>query len=163
LERNASNVPMAQAEFDRFPKVRQILRRYRHRESHREVHFAATFDRALAGLAQIGSAKETLRFGLHSIELQIKLEPAVIEAATQLVRERAVVRDPDAVGVQEQVIDSRIRASPREQLEELRMQSRFPAGKLEDLDAALAINHALNAALQIRERDGIDVLARADG
>jgi len=43
------------------------------------------------------------------------------------------------------------------------MQRWFTAGKLEDLDAALAIDHALNAALQIRERDGIDVLARANG
>src|ERR1700704_3597895 len=42
------------------------------------------------------------------------------------------------------------------------MQSRLPAGKLKNLDAAFAIEHALDAALEIGERDGIDVLAGAD-
>jgi hypothetical protein len=42
------------------------------------------------------------------------------------------------------------------------MQSRLAAGELEDLDASFAIDYALNAALEVRERHGIDVLAGAD-
>src|SRR2546423_5178520 len=42
------------------------------------------------------------------------------------------------------------------------MQGRFAAGELKNFDAALAIDHALDAALQIGERDGIDALPGPD-
>jgi hypothetical protein len=42
------------------------------------------------------------------------------------------------------------------------MQSRLATGQLENFDAALAIDHSLDAALEIDERHGIDMLAGAD-
>src|SRR2546423_5897882 len=42
------------------------------------------------------------------------------------------------------------------------MQGRFAAGELKNLDAALAIDHALDAALQIGERDRVDALPGPD-
>lgn len=163
LERHSADVRVLETELDRFPQVREIIRRHRHRERDREVHFRATFDGAPACFTQIGATKVMLAFELHAIELQIELEPAVIEAATQLVGKSGVVCDAHAICVQEQVIDSWVRAGPGEELEELRMQSRLAAGELEDFDAAFAIDYALNPALQIAERHRIDVLPGAHG
>src|SRR6266404_2935269 len=143
--------------------MRKVLRRYRHREGDGEIHFRAALDGAPAGFAQIGAAQEMLALELDAIELQVKLEPAVIEAAAQLPGEFWIVCDPDAVRVQEQVIDPGIFAGPGQELEELRMQGRLAAGKLENLDTALAIDHALDAILEIGERNGVDVPAGADG
>ena len=51
---------------------------------------------------------------------------------------------------------------PAEQLEKLRMQRRLAAGQLENLDAALAVNHALDAVSQIVQRHGIHFLTGAN-
>src|SRR6266446_3841120 len=99
--------------------MRKVFWRHRHRERDRKIHFRAALDGAPAGVAQIGAAQEMLTLELDAIELQIELEATVIEAATELFRERAVVRDPEAVRVQEQIIDPGILAGPGEQLEEL--------------------------------------------
>ena len=40
------------------------------------------------------------------------------------------------------------------------MQRRFAAGELEDFDSAFAVNHALDAALQIVQRHGVHLLRR---
>src|SRR5205085_11486225 len=50
---------------------------------------------------------------------------------------------------------------PREQLEELRVQGRLTAGELKNFDTALAIDHALDAALEVAERHGIYLLTGA--
>ena len=67
-----------------------------------------------------------------------------------------VACDADTVRVQQHVINTGIRVQPPEQLEKLRVQRGFATGELENLDVALAINHALDAALEIGERDGVN-------
>lgn len=143
--------------------MRQALRHHRHGEGDGKIHFRAAFDRAPPRFPKIGAAKEVLASELDAVELQIKLEPAVIETAAQLFGERGIVRDPDAIRVQEQIIDPRIFPGPPKQLEKLRMQRRFAAGELENFDPAFAIDHALDPALQISERDGVHISARAHG
>jgi hypothetical protein len=96
LKRDAADVRIVQTELDRFPEMREILGRHRHREGDGKIHFRAALDGAPAGVAQIGAAEEVLAVELHAIELQIKLETAVIEAAAELVLECPIVRDPDA-------------------------------------------------------------------
>src|SRR4051794_7786173 len=142
--------------------MRQIFRRHSHGERDWKIYFAAPFDSAATGLAEVRAAGELLAVELDAIELQVKLEAAVIEAATQLIGKGSVVRDPDTIRVKEEIIDSRICARPTEEVEELRMQRRFTSGKLKNLDVPLAIDHALDSALEIRERNCIYLFARAD-
>src|SRR4030095_12887364 len=52
---------------------------------------------------------------------------------------------------------------PFQQLEEPRMQSRFAAGELEDLDLALAVNDALDTLPQFLKRHRIHIVVGAHG
>jgi hypothetical protein len=49
---------------------------------------------------------------------------------------------------------------PGKQLEELRMKRWLAAGELENLDPPFAIDHALNALLQVRERYRVELSRR---
>jgi hypothetical protein len=67
-------------------------------------------------------------------------------------RESVVVREADAICIQQDVVDARIRVQPGEQLEELRMKRWLAAGELKNLDPPFAVDYALNTSLQIRQR-----------
>jgi hypothetical protein len=69
----------------------------------------------------------------------------------------------DAIGVQQQIIDAGICLCPSDQFKELGMQRRFAAGQLQNLDATLPVDDALNPFFQIVERNRIHCLAGADG
>src|SRR5437667_223982 len=77
LKRNPAHVWPAQAEFNRVPEERQILRRHGHGERDGQFHFATAFETALARRAQIRAAQKFLRGFLRAVELEIKLELAV--------------------------------------------------------------------------------------
>ena len=113
------------------------------------------------GLKADRAAQEALSAFLRAIELQVKLEGAVAEGQTQFARESVVIRDADSVGVEQDVIDLRVVLQPTQEFEELRMQGRLAAGKLENFNAPLAIHHALDASLQILKRNGVHSAAGA--
>ena len=91
----------AQAELDRFPQMRQILRRHRHRQrdGQRRIHRAAALDGSLAHRAQIAAAQVALASLLHAVELQIDLKFSVAKRLAQPRGEGLVGGDADAVGV----------------------------------------------------------------
>ena len=62
---------------------------------------------------------------LHAVELQIKLQASVFKNFTELFRKRIVVRDANAVRVEQKIIDAGIFLRPFEQFKKLRMQRRF--------------------------------------
>ena len=73
------------------------------------------------------------------------------------------LRDAHAVGVEQHVADVRVLARPVQQLEKARVQRGFAAGELQDFDGALAVDHALHAALDILQRRLRDAPAGAHG
>ena len=146
----------AEAELHRVPQVREVFRRHGHREGDGDVQRAAALDGAAAHLAEVAAAECALCGFLHAVELQVELEFSRVEGSPERGEEGIVVRDAHAVGVQQHVVNAGVRVEPREQLEELRMQRGLAAGELEDFDAALAVNHALDAPLHVGERHGVE-------
>src|SRR5205814_10126411 len=104
-----------------------------------------TLDGAPARVPQISAAQKMLARKLGPVELEIKLEAAVVEVAAELFREGTIVGNPDAVRVQKQVIDPWIFPGPGQKLEKLRMQCRLAARELENFDTTLPIDDALDA------------------
>ena len=106
----------------------------------------AALDGALPHRAQIAAAECALAGFLRAVELEIELEFPVrrsSRARREMRRRwRGARRWCSAARSR-----CRVRVQPREQLEELRMQRRLAAGELENLDAALAVDHALDAPL----------------
>ena len=153
----------AQPKVNGVPKKRQVFGRYRHGQSNRQIHFAALGDAALAQRPQIRSAQELLGLSLRAIELQIKLESAVAKRAPELARKGLVARDANAVCVQQHIVDARMVLQPSQQFKKLRVQRRFAAGQLENLNASFAVDHTLNAPFKILEGHRVDAPAGADG
>jgi hypothetical protein len=120
---------------------------------------AAALDGPPPHRAQIGSAQRALTGFLRAVELQVELEFSVTKRLSELVEKGVVGREADAVGIQQHVVDAGVRVQPREQLGELRMQRRLAARERENLDAALAVDHALDARLQLRQRHRIHLRA----
>jgi len=79
--------------------------------------------------------------------LQVELETAVVEDFPEAFREGGVIGEADAVGVDEEIVDARIGLRPGQQFEEIGMERGFAAGELQDFDAALAVDDALDAVL----------------
>jgi len=147
-----------QAKLDGRPKERQIVRRHGHGERDRKIHLAAPFDGAQPGGAQVGSTQKLLAFELNAVELQIKLEVAAASGFGECASESILMRDADAVGVEQNVVNAWIGLQPLDQLKEPRMKRRLSTRELQDFDAAFAVNDALDALLQIFQRDRINLL-----
>jgi len=105
---------------------------------------------------QVRSAESLLSGLLRAVELQIELELAIAKRFSKLIRESVVRRNPNSISIEEDVVDSRVVVTPGEQLEELGVESRFSARKLEDFYPPLSIDHSLDPLLQFGERHGVD-------
>jgi hypothetical protein len=160
LKRDAANVRISEAQFDRIPKTADVFRRDGHGERDRQSDLATAFNRFEASDAQIRSAKKFLAFDLRSIELEIKLNVPARGVGGKMLRKGRIVGDANAVRVDQDVINIRMGLHPIEQFEKLRMQRRFAAGELENFDGTFARNDAVDARFEFVERNGINVAER---
>jgi hypothetical protein len=137
--------------------VRKIFRRDGHCQSHGNAELSAALNDLLPNLSKIGATQFVLRGELRSVELQIQLKLSVPERFPELIGKCIVLRQTHAVRIEQHIIEPGISVTPGEQLEELRMQSRLPTGKLQNLNATFAIDHSLDPSLEIDQRHRIDL------
>src|SRR5438128_6794544 len=102
-----------------------------------------------------------LTFDLRTIELQVELKILPPGGVGKIGCKRRVMGQPHPIGVEQQIVNSGVRLDPLDKLEKLRVQGGFAAGKLKDFNAAFAVDHALDAALQFAQWHGIDSVASA--
>ena len=160
LEGNAAAGGVCEAGEDGVPQVRQVFRHHRHRQRERDFLALATVHRGAFHLAEIAAAQLVLAGFLRAVELQVQLEIPPPRAFSQLFEKAVLLRDPHAVGVHQAVVDSRLGVDPIDQLEKLRVQRRLAAGELEQLDLALPLDHAADAALQRFQRVRFQAITR---
>ena len=79
---------------------------------------------------------------LRPVELKVKLELAVTKRRAEFAGEVIIVRDANAVGVQQHVINAGIRMQPAEQFKELRMQRRLAAREVDRVDQLFLANQS---------------------
>jgi hypothetical protein len=163
LETDTADVRIVKAEFDGLPEEREIFWRDSHGKCDREIDLLAALDGPKAGFAKIRPAKSDLAFELRAVELEVDLKMPVLRGDAELLGERVIASNADAVRIQQQIINSGIGLNPYDEFEKLWVQGRFTAGELKNLDAPLPVNDALHAPLDIRERDGVQVIASANG
>lgn len=156
LKADTANVRVLQAELNRLPQVWQVLGRDGHCERDWKLYVATALDSANASSAEVCAAQGSLAFELRTVELQIELDAFSLSSGGEVPGEGFVGSDADAIGVEEQVIDSGITLDPIDQFEKLRMKCWLAAGELQDFNAALLVNHILNTALYIRQRNRIN-------
>src|SRR5579863_5257169 len=105
LKADAAHICPAQAKIDGFPKVRQVIRCDGHGQGYRQLPVPAAFQAPLPGGAQVCAPQKLLPGFLRSVKLQIQLKPSVFEGGRQFTGECPVVRNADAIGIEQDVID----------------------------------------------------------
>ena len=160
MEGNAAAGFVGEAGLDGVPQVRQVFRHHRHGQRERDAFALAAVHRGAFHLTEIAAAQLVLAGFLWAVVLQIELEMAAPRAFPEFFQKAILLRDPHAVGVHQAVVDARFGVDPIEQLEKLRMQRRFAAGELEQLDFSFPANNATDAGLQRFERMEFQTIAR---
>ena len=140
--------------------MRQVFRRDGHRQRERNAFPLAALHREPLHVAEVAAPQLALTGFLRPVELQVELEMPAPRSFTEGREEAVLLCDPHRVGVHEAVVDAGFGVDPVKQLEELRMEGRLAAGELEDLDVALALDHAADAPLQRFERVRFQPVAR---
>ena len=93
---------------------------------------------------------------LGAVELEIKLEAAATVHLVQFSCEVGIIGKAHAIGVQENIVDARVRLRPGEEPEKLGMERGLAPGELEDLNLAFPRDDTVNALLEVLEGDGVD-------
>lgn len=129
-------------------------------------------DRFSPDLPQIGPPEFLLAGFLRAIELDIDFKSGALAARARTppeacrresLAELGIHRNSHRVGVDQEVADLLLIERPLQQAEELGMDGGLTAGELQDIDEALARDHARDAANELVERGALDLLIDAEG